>query len=62
MWSIFLLFMVLYLLPKLSYDYDELEPFFDEETLKIHHSKHHQAYVDGLNTALAQIGASNHPK
>jgi len=41
--------MVLYQLPKLSYGYDELEPFIDEETMKIHHLKHHQAYVDGLN-------------
>ena len=54
--------MVLYQLPKLSYDYDELEPFFDTETVKIHHLKHHQAYVDGLNSALAEIGAASHPK
>ena len=54
--------MVLYHLPKLSYAYDELEPFFDEETLKIHHTKHHQAYVDGLNDSLDKIGAASHPK
>ena len=54
--------MVMYLLPKLSYDYDELEPFFDKETMKIHHLKHHQAYVDGLNNSLAEIGAASHPK
>jgi len=44
-------FMVLYQLPKLSYDYDELEPFIDEETMKLHHLKHHQGYVDGLNAS-----------
>ena len=54
--------MVLYQLPKLSYAYDELEPYFDQETMKIHHLKHHQAYVDGLNTSLAKIGATSHPK
>mgnify|MGYP003963095851 FL=1 len=55
-------FMVLYQLPKLSYEYNELEPFIDEETMKIHHLKHHQAYVDGLNKSLAEIGAASHPK
>jgi len=62
MWIIFFDFMVLYQLPKLSYNYDELEPFFDKETMKIHHLKHHQSYVDGLNTSLAEIGAASHPK
>jgi Fe-Mn family superoxide dismutase len=54
--------MVLYQLPKLSYEYHELEPFIDAETMKIHHTKHHQAYVDGLNTSLSAIGAESHPK
>ena len=54
--------MVHYLLPKLSFGYDELEPYFDKETMEIHHLKHHQAYVDGLNTSLAEIGATSHPK
>ena len=54
--------MVLYQLPRLPYDYDELEPYFDQETMKIHHLKHHQAYVDGLNTSLAEMGATSHPK
>jgi len=40
-------------LPKLPYAYDALEPFIDAETMQIHHSKHHQAYVDNLNKALA---------
>lgn len=39
-------------LPKLPYAYDALEPFIDTKTLEIHHGKHHQAYVDKLNTAL----------
>ncbi len=39
-------------LPKLGYEYNALEPFIDELTMTIHHSKHHQAYVDNLNIAL----------
>ena len=40
-------------LPKLPYAYDFLEPVIDAETMTIHHDKHHQAYVDNLNKALA---------
>lgn len=54
--------MVHYLLPRLPYEYDELEPFVDKETLQIHHQKHHQAYVDGLNSTLEQIGGKSHPQ
>lgn len=39
-------------LPALPYAYNALEPFFDEQTMKIHHTKHHQTYVDKLNSAL----------
>lgn len=39
-------------LPKLEYEYDALEPFFDAKTMEIHYTKHHQAYVDKLNAAL----------
>ena len=39
-------------LPALPYDYDALEPHIDEATMRIHHGKHHQAYVDNLNKAL----------
>ena len=49
--------MVFYELPKLSYEYDEFEPFIDTETMKIHHTKHHQAYVDGLNSSLTAISS-----
>jgi len=39
-------------LPKLPYGYDALEPHIDSKTMEIHHTKHHQAYVNGLNAAL----------
>jgi len=42
-----------YELAPLPYDYAALEPFIDTETMKIHHGKHHQAYVNNLNAALA---------
>jgi Fe-Mn family superoxide dismutase len=40
-------------LPPLPYAYDALEPQIDKETMQIHHDKHHKAYVDSLNKALA---------
>jgi superoxide dismutase, Fe-Mn family len=42
-----------YEVPALPYDYDALEPHIDEATMKVHHDKHHQAYVDKANDALA---------
>ncbi len=41
-----------YILDPLPYDYTALEPFIDEQTMRIHHDKHHQAYIDKLNAAL----------
>ena len=41
-------------LPKLKFEYKALEPYFDEATMKLHHTKHHQTYVDKLNEALAK--------
>jgi Fe-Mn family superoxide dismutase len=46
-----------YELPPLPYDYSALEPFIDTETMKLHHDKHHQAYINNVNGALA-----NHPQ
>src|SRR5699024_5458011 len=38
-------------LPPLPYAYDDLEPYISEQIMRLHHTKHHQAYVDGLNKA-----------
>jgi Fe-Mn family superoxide dismutase len=42
-----------YELPPLPYDYKALEPFIDAETMHLHHDKHHQAYINNVNAALA---------
>ena len=39
-------------LKRLKYDYDFIEPIIDKDTMEIHHSKHHMAYINNLNTAL----------
>ena len=44
-----------YSLPKLLYGYKDLEPYISEEQLRIHHEKHHQAYVTGANTILEKL-------
>lgn len=44
-----------YTLPSLPYAYDALEPHFDKQTMEIHHSKHHQAYVNNANAALESL-------
>ncbi|WP_338475613.1 superoxide dismutase [Tetragenococcus halophilus] len=41
-----------YTLPDLPYAYDALEPYFDEETMHLHHDKHHNTYVNNLNAAI----------
>ena len=45
-------------LPPLPYAYDALEPYYDQKTLQLHHDKHHQAYVTGLNTAYQKLDAA----
>ncbi len=44
-----------YVLPDLAYDYDALEPHVDAKTMELHHSRHHQGYVNGLNNALSKL-------
>lgn len=44
-----------YILPKLPYDYDALMPVFSKEQLTIHHTKHHQAYVNGANAIFDKL-------
>ncbi len=44
-----------YTLPQLAYSYDALEPHIDAQTMELHHSIHHQGYVNGLNNALAKL-------
>lgn len=45
----------LYILPELPYGYKDLEPYISEEQLRLHHDKHHQAYVDGANAILGKL-------
>lgn len=42
-------------LPPLPYDYNALEPYYDEQTVRIHHDKHHATYVTGLNKAEEEL-------
>ncbi len=47
--------MTTYTLPELPYDYNALAPHISGQIMQLHHSKHHQAYVTGANTALEQL-------
>ena len=50
-----------YEVPPLPYDYNALEPHIDEATMRIHHDKHHQAYVDKVNAALEGTDLADKP-
>jgi Fe-Mn family superoxide dismutase len=45
----------LYVLPKLPYDYGDLQPYMSKEQLTLHHDKHHQAYVNGANAMFQKL-------
>ena len=51
-----------YEVPPLPYDYAALEPHIDEQTMRVHHDKHHQAYVDKANAALEAFAAIRSPR
>ncbi|MBS2126442.1 superoxide dismutase ['Fragaria x ananassa' phyllody phytoplasma] len=46
-------------LPKLHFQYNDLEPFFDQKTMEIHHNKHHQTYINNLNEELTKYPKIN---
>ena len=50
--------MTTYELPPLPYAKDALEPYYDARTVELHHDKHHQGYVNGLNAALQKLAAA----
>jgi len=49
-------------LPALPYDYNALQPWISQEIMELHHKKHHQAYVDGLNAADQNYASATTPK
>ena len=49
----------MFTLPELPYAYDALEPYIDEQTMRIHHDKHHGAYVKNVNDAIANYQQIN---
>jgi superoxide dismutase, Fe-Mn family len=51
-----------YVLPKLPYDYNGLEPYISEQQLTIHHDKHHLAYVNGANAAFKKLDEARKSK
>lgn len=57
--SLYVILNYMITLPKLDYKYEDLEPYIDKQTMELHHSKHHQGYVDKLNAVLAGTGWEN---
>jgi Fe-Mn family superoxide dismutase len=51
-----------HVLPALPYAYDALEPFISRQIMELHHKKHHQTYVNALNTAEAAYAKAGSPK
>jgi Fe-Mn family superoxide dismutase len=49
-------------LPPLPYPYDALEPYISQEIMVLHHTKHHQTYVNALNAAEASYAKASTPK
>ena len=54
--------MSLHSLPDLPYPYDALEPYISKEIMVLHHTKHHQTYVNALNAAEASYAKAGSPK
>ena len=54
--------MALHTLPDLPYSYDALEPYISQEIMVLHHTKHHQTYVNALNAAEASYAKAATPK
>ncbi len=51
-----------YVLSPLPYDYNALEPYIDEQTMRLHHDKHHLGYVNGLNNAVKKLKEATESK